>query len=415
MTKTAPPLPDVSDDPHAAVEAVANEPGERYQTQAERDLESWVSRLPTAFDSTSFRASPTPFLFWSQDPDGDGPDVPIVPRGRVVLLTGQGGTGKSHLSLSFAVCLAAGVPVGSFYVRPSDREKLGRGRSLVLLGEETPSEIEARLDSICRAVRHKTSLSGDDYVVGLNDDQRARVRERVDYLAGCGRDLRLTKSDAETRDFADVLVARVVNAAQDGDPYALVVLDPMTRFNGADENDNAAAARLVTILERLTNETRTTVVAVHHSGKGEGTATNARGASALVDNARCHLALQRGDCDVSELTVEKSNYATLSKPRGGAPRFWFHFVRPDGAAVSTVQELDAAGRAVVRETIATAQKARIEEAAVAKYRDREIGNAAVERAKRADRESAKLTESSDQAAAFVAETDRDVFDVTDDD
>lgn len=354
MTTTPTPVPDVSDDPHAFLDAVANDPGERYKTQAERDLESWVSRLPDGFGSRSFRAKPTPFLFWSTDPDGESASFAVVPRGRVVLLTGQGGTGKSHLSLSFAVCLAAGVPVGSFYVRPHDRVGLGRGRSLVVFGEETPDELEARLDSVCRSVRFKTSMSGNDYQVGLNDDQRALVRDRVDILAGCGRDLRLTDSNAETMPIADALVSRVRNAAQDGDPYALVVLDPMTRFNGADENDNAAAARLVTVLERLTNDTRTTVIAVHHSGKGEGTATNARGASALVDNARCHLALHRGMegvQHVSELTVEKSNYSTLSKPKGAAPRFWFKFVKDDDAVVWTLQELDKAQRDVVRSTV----------------------------------------------------------------
>ena len=371
MTTTPTPVPDVSDDPHAAVEAVANDPGERFKLQAERDLDAMVSRLPAAFRSKSFRARPTPFLFWSTDPDGQSAAVPVVPRGRVVLLTGQGGTGKSHLSLTFAVGLAAGVPVGSFYVRRQDRDSLGRGRALVVFGEETPDEIEARLDAVCRSVRFKTSTSGDDYQVGLNDDQRGLVCDRVDYLAGCGRDLRLTDSDSETTSFADALVARVIGAANDGDPYALVVLDPMTRFNGADENDNAAAARLVTVLERLTNDTRTTVIAVHHSGKGEGAATNARGASALVDNARCHLALQKGH-GTSELTVEKSNYGPLSKPTGRAPRFWFQFMHPDDAAVWTLQELDKAQRDVVRSTVEADRILAKVEAEEAKERDRAL-------------------------------------------
>jgi RecA-family ATPase len=264
MTRPTTPVPDVSDDPHAFLDAVANDPGERVRTPAQKLLDGLASRLPDGFRSSAdFRAKPTPFLFWGTDPDGESPAVPVVPLGRVVLLTGQGGAGKSHLSLTLAVGLASETPVGSFYVRRQDRDRIGSGRSLVVFGEETPDEIEARLDAVCRSVRFKTSSSGDDWRVGLNDDQRALVRDRVDYVAGCGHDLRLTDREGESGPMVDALVDRIKQAAADGDPYALVVLDPMTRFNGADENDNAAAACMVTALERLTNDTRTTVVVVH--------------------------------------------------------------------------------------------------------------------------------------------------------
>ena len=373
MTTHPTPVPDVSDDPHAFLDAVANDPGERFKPDLSLRLDAIVSRLPDGFRSSAdFRAKPSPFLFWATDPDGESPAVPVVPLGRVVLLTGQGGAGKSHLALTLAVGLAAGVPVGSFYVRPQDRVRIGVGRSLVVFGEETPDEIEARLDAVCRSVRFKTSSSGDDLRVGLNDDQRALVRDRVEYIAGCGRDLRLTESDSTTTDFACDLAHRIKTAADDGDPYALVVLDPMTRFNGADENDNTAAARLVTILEQLTNDTRTTVVAVHHSGKGDAAATNARGASALVDNGRCQLALKR--CDgFSELTVEKSNYGPLSTPNGGAPRFWFAFHKAEHAAVYTLQELDKSGREVVRATVTANREKSLVDAAVQKHLDKVAG------------------------------------------
>jgi len=240
---------------------------------------------------------------------------------------------------------------------------------LVVFGEETTDEIDARLDAVCRSVRFKTSSSGDDWRVGLNDDQRALVRDRVDYVAGCGHDLRLTDREGEPTPMVDALVDRIKQAAADGDPYALVVLDPMTRFNGADENDNAAAACMITALERLTNDTRTTVVVVHHSGKGEAAATNARGASALVDNARCHLALKR--CDgFSELTVEKSNYGPLSTPNGGAPRFWFAFHKAPDAVVYTLQELDKSGREVVRATLTANREKSLVDAAVQRHLDK---------------------------------------------
>lgn len=383
MTTKPTPVPDVSDDPHAAVEAVANDPGERHKSF----VDELVTRLPDDFRPTSFRARPTPFLFcWSDPDDRNEPDAPTVPLGRVVLLTGQGGAGKSHLVLTLAVTLASGLPIGSIFVPPSTRKLFPRARVLVVFGEETPSEIVARLDAVCRTVRYRTPSSGNEWVVGLNDEQRGLVVDRVEFVAGSGQDLRLTGPDGdETPRVAD-FVQRVRQAEADGDPYALVVLDPMTRFNGADENDNAAAARLVTVLERMTNGTRTTVVAVHHSGKGEGTATNARGASALVDNARCHLALARLPDGTAELTVEKSNYGPLSRrpgngatpPRPGCARLWFDFVRSDGAVVSTLRECDKDAREVRRATIVAAREKAVADAAIAKHLDKAAGIRAVD-------------------------------------
>jgi KaiC/GvpD/RAD55 family RecA-like ATPase len=375
MTTTKTPVPDVSDDPQAAVAAALNDPGEREKTDGEKYVEQLTSRLPDDFGPLTFRARPTPFLFACSDPDKDnGVDYPVVPYGRVVLLTGGGGAGKSHLSLSLAVTLATGLPIGSLYVPPLTLTRHPRARVLVVFGEETLSEVTARLDAVCRSVRFKTSSSGEGAREGLDASMRERVRDRVEIIAGCGRDLRLTNREGDPLPLADRVVERIKGAARDGDPYVLVVLDPMTRFNGADENDNAAAARMVTTLERLTNDTRTTVIAVHHSGKGESAATNARGASALVDNARCHLALARVDGGVSELSIEKSNYGPLSHPAdephspGYAPRLWFRFQRPADASVYTLQEVDRNGRSARRATI---KEQRIEAKVAAKLRNEE--------------------------------------------
>lgn len=58
------PVPDVSDDPHAFLDAVANDPGERFKSDGQKRLDSLVSRLPDGFRSSAdFRAKPTPFLF----------------------------------------------------------------------------------------------------------------------------------------------------------------------------------------------------------------------------------------------------------------------------------------------------------------------------------------------------------------
>jgi hypothetical protein len=85
-------------------------------------------------------------------------------------------------------------------------------------------------------------------------------------------------------------------------PIALLVVDPMARFYGSQENDNSCATMFVPLLERLKEELKTTVICVHHIAKGNPVIDEkslesalhqdaARGASALTGAARWQLNL----------------------------------------------------------------------------------------------------------------------------
>jgi hypothetical protein len=107
-----------------------------------------------------------------------------------------------------------------------------------------------------------------------------------------------------------------------------VILDPLSRFAGPDvETDNAAATRLIQVLESFTKLTGGPAVMVaHHTTKGSrkegsdgGDATAIRGSSALVDGARWTANMERvarvdeNAPDFVRLTVTKSNYAAFPK------------------------------------------------------------------------------------------------------
>jgi hypothetical protein len=133
-------------------------------------------------------------------------------------------------------------------------------------------------------------------------------------------------------------------AEQAGPGFALVILDPLSRFGGLEaEVDNGLATRTVGALERLTRlPGEPAVLVAHHERKGGGKGTDAvRGASALVDGARWVARLQPVELGGRRwrskaghravwLRLVKTNYTPpleapclvmLDSGHGGAPRF----------------------------------------------------------------------------------------------
>ena len=112
----------------------------------------------------------------------------------------------------------------------------------------------------------------------------------------------------------------------DTGPYALIIIDPVSRFYGADaERDNAAATRFCQALESLVAPSGgASIIASHHVNKnsrGSGVtvdASSARGSSAFTDGVRwvSTIAVENieGNDTVLRLAVVKSNYAKKPPP-----------------------------------------------------------------------------------------------------
>ena len=71
----------------------------------------------------------------------------------------------------------------------------------------------------------------------------------------------------------------------------LLIIDTLSRIHGLDENDNGEMARLLSQLEHIAAQTGCAVLFLHHVSKASARERGdeqqaARGASALVDNAR---------------------------------------------------------------------------------------------------------------------------------
>lgn len=252
---------------------------------------------------------PPPLPYLVALPSGAG----LLPRGKAGLLSAEGGIGKSFAMLQLAVSVATGRTwLGSFQV-PEDQ----RGRCLLLLGEEDEGELHRRLWSVAQ-------------VLDLSDEERAALVRRVVALPLAGRSaplLRLEGGNVATTAELRTLVARL---REDGEPWALIVVDPLSRFAGIDaESDNRLATSFVQAIESLTAAPGApAVIVTAHSSKAvrQRNDVDARGVSGLTDGFRWHATLLQHDKvdDLVLLRVGKNNYARalrepfpLRRQRGG--------------------------------------------------------------------------------------------------
>jgi hypothetical protein len=102
-----------------------------------------------------------------------------------------------------------------------------------------------------------------------------------------------------------------------GTNWRLIILDPLSRFAGADtEKDNAAATRFIEIAESLIRSPgNPSVLIAHHTNKVSRTdgshanSAHVRGPSALTDGVRWVANLEPGGEDTVSFEVTKSNYS----------------------------------------------------------------------------------------------------------
>lgn len=302
---------------------------------------------------------------WSADGDGDWLEIAprpmdwlltvpptkafpegrhVLPRGTVGMLAAGGGVGKSMALVQLAVAVATetawlvgdveGAFPGFITHNPTG------GKVLLALGEENAIKARRRLyQAALRLDPSERELLRDRLVVlpleavpvGLMADRNARAGE-----------------EARAGDIADELERLLAESG----PWALVILDPLSRFAGMEtETDNAAATRFVQVLERFTKAPGApTVLVSHHTGKvartdGTHDATASRGSSALTDGARWVATLtkespprQEGATEpdstppMLKMSVTKNNYGLELWP------FWLS--RGDGGQLRCATRLE---------------------------------------------------------------------------
>jgi len=183
--------------------------------------------------------------------------------GRVTLLIGETGAGKSSLLYNIAVHAALGETLYGFNF-------LNSGKVLYIDPENSGNYRDGELDG------------------GLCSAKLKRI--------GKGCPANLTFHDGRALDLSKPSHMENLKELIRAGGFGLVILDPIANlFNTKDENSNGEAAQHGKALTALSRETGACIVAVHHTGKQEG-GNYGRGASARLGAADVGMVFRaRGD------------------------------------------------------------------------------------------------------------------------
>ena len=208
--------------------------------------------------------------------------LPSLPRGRLGILSGAGGAGKSWWALEAIFQVAAGR-FCDFSLGGGTAQGMC-GPVLYLSLEDEQDIIHERLYALHELWRHDEERSA-----WLDD-----LADLVHIYPVAGRGIVLLDEDAnQTAAWGDL--RRLV--LERGDGLRLVVVDTLRRAHDGDENSNGVMSKVLRHFEALARESGAAILILHHENKaalGDKDAGTAalRGASALVDNARWVARLQ---------------------------------------------------------------------------------------------------------------------------
>jgi len=284
------------DDAPAAAGNDDGAPGRRAPPQSAIDA-AWKP-MPAAWFDTSNTPPRRRWLLCT--PNGE---EGVMPLGKVGLLVAAGGTGKTYALLELAFAVVTGRTWFQHFTVSADAA--GR-RVLVVLGEEDESEIHRRMFAIAKA--H-----------GLSAEEGARAAALISVVALgelapaplLERDGQGTGEQIETRHLRALRALLTRDAGPDG--WALVLVDPLSQFGGADaETDNHAATVLFQSLATLAqSHGGPSILVAHHTGKAAKAAgkPDARGSSAFESSSRWMATMQPDGKGGVLFEIVKNNYA----------------------------------------------------------------------------------------------------------
>lgn len=261
-------------------------PGEAVTAKTLRESnESKVCKPLKLLDISDFSTKPEPRKWLIKD---------WLPEREAVLLSGDGGTGKSLVALQMALGLGAGVDV---FGLPVSRQ----ARVLYLACEDSEEEIHRRVHAALQTADfafaqpaqgwvHFVSLVGEDALLAVEGE--------------------MNKNIIEGGPLYDRLVATIkAMGLAEGEPL-VVVLDTAADMLGASENSRSVVNMFVKkCLGGLIRRYGITPIVIGHTAKAAGSEYS--GSTAWNNSFRVRLFLQRHESMPGHrvLTRAKSNYS----------------------------------------------------------------------------------------------------------
>lgn len=251
--------------------------------------------------------------------------------GTVGALVAPGASGKSFWALEAAMTVACctTAPADLLNLKPQHT-----GRVLYLAAEDPEPVLIHRVHAIGKH---------------LTPEARQAIAENLTLEPIMGRRLNIM-DDAQLRNLIECCHGT-----------RLIVLDTLSRIHTLDENNNGDMAQLVATLEYVAASTGASVLYLHHVSKGsarEGQTDQqqaARGASALVDNARwCGYIIRMSKQEAANLSDRPFDRSPIGDTRRGffvkygvskqnyglpQPERWY--VRRDGGVLLPIDLIEA--------------------------------------------------------------------------
>lgn len=255
-----------------------------------------------------------------------------LPRGKLVMMAGDPGLGKSFLTMDIAARISSGRGWPDVTVKPgvgevsvtSDDLQGAAPFDVPPQGEPDPDEAE------------------DVVVLSAEDDPGDTIRPR---LEDAGADLRRvhlitgvfwTNCGLTTELRMDRDIKAIGLALRRCKRPALVIIDPITAYMGkVDANSNAEVRRMLAKLSGMAEQTRATVLCVTHLNKASQNKMVYRSMGSLAFTAAARLAWpvarDPNRPDMRVLTPIKSNIS------GAVPGLRFRVTEKDGAPGPTIE------------------------------------------------------------------------------
>lgn len=280
-----------------AFEPPPSKPMAAAQDEAAGEGSAILDRWPTG-PLTYLDTVPPERKFLLTHPEDEAGALPLSEVG---LLSAEGGAGKTTAVVQLAISIATGGRWFNHYRTHQDNPK----RVALFLGEETAEEIHRKLYWMTRNLN-------------LTREQLSMVERHVVPIPLASAVVPLLELGEHGNLRSTAHSQAIRTSLGKGDPWGLVVVDPISRFAGVNvEADNIHATRFVQELETFCAAPGApTTIALAHSSKqarrlGEA---DARGVTGLTDGARWWGTLQHAGEGGKRATfaVRKSNYTRPS-------------------------------------------------------------------------------------------------------
>lgn len=199
-----------------------------------------------------------------------------IPKGALSMISGEGGVGKSQLSLYIASCVSRGVPF-----HESELFKVEKQRVLLITGEDV-----AETTIVPRALAAGADVS---------------MIEIIDFVC---------KEDG-TRDYINITrdIHNLQVFLKERNDVGLLIIDPISAYLGdTDSHNNAEVRGALLGLSKLAEDFNVAIIMINHLNKGNGRTASSRimGSQAFNNVVRASYAVIKDDAERKFLPIKNN-------------------------------------------------------------------------------------------------------------